>query len=186
MPRISWDFRILSGIAVACSRSEEVVDWEQRVAEVGPPTNVGGAGTAGPAEVYARVIYTRVTRAYPTTALVARVLEGEWRAAAQEVVEALAAEDVPALAAAVPARVGAGVGLGSLAYALATAGVLLEDPRAVEAAVGPVRAMTDDVLRETPFYDVVEGHAGALLAALAVYEASGAAEALGRAFTNCL
>ncbi len=51
-------------------------DWDQLVAEVGPPPNVDGAGAASPAEVYARVIYTRVTRAYPTTALVARVLEG--------------------------------------------------------------------------------------------------------------
>jgi Tc toxin complex TcA C-terminal TcB-binding domain/Neuraminidase-like domain/Salmonella virulence plasmid 28.1kDa A protein len=50
-----------------------VQDWTQLVQEVGAPPNVDGAGPAGPAEVFAKVVYTRVTRAYPTAALAARV-----------------------------------------------------------------------------------------------------------------
>jgi hypothetical protein len=50
-----------------------IEDWTQLVAQAGPPPNIEAAGNAGPAEVYARVIYTRVTRAYPTAALSARI-----------------------------------------------------------------------------------------------------------------
>jgi hypothetical protein len=50
-----------------------VADWTQLVTQAGPPPNIEAAGTATPAEVYARVIYTRVTRAYPTAALSARI-----------------------------------------------------------------------------------------------------------------
>lgn len=50
-----------------------VEDWTQLVTQAGPPANIGAAGNAGPAEVFARVIYTRVTRAYPTAALSARI-----------------------------------------------------------------------------------------------------------------
>jgi Tc toxin complex TcA C-terminal TcB-binding domain/Neuraminidase-like domain/Salmonella virulence plasmid 28.1kDa A protein len=50
-----------------------VEDWTQLVEQAGPPTNIEPAGTATPAEVFARVIYTRVTRAYPTAALSARI-----------------------------------------------------------------------------------------------------------------
>jgi hypothetical protein len=50
-----------------------VEDWTQLVDQVGPPANIEGAGSATPAEVFARVVYTRVTRAYPTTALAARI-----------------------------------------------------------------------------------------------------------------
>lgn len=50
-----------------------IADWTQLVAQAGPPPNIEAAGSATPAEVYARVIYTRVTRAYPTAALSARI-----------------------------------------------------------------------------------------------------------------
>jgi len=48
-------------------------DWIDMVNQVGPPPSINAAGTATPAEVFARVIYTRVTRAYPTAALSSRV-----------------------------------------------------------------------------------------------------------------
>lgn len=47
--------------------------WTELVRKVGAPPNVDGAGDEGPEEVFAKVIYTRVTRAYPTAALAARV-----------------------------------------------------------------------------------------------------------------
>jgi Tc toxin complex TcA C-terminal TcB-binding domain/Neuraminidase-like domain/Salmonella virulence plasmid 28.1kDa A protein len=50
-----------------------VEDWTQLVDAAGPPPNIDAAGDATPAQVYARVIYTRVTRAYPTAALAARI-----------------------------------------------------------------------------------------------------------------
>jgi Tc toxin complex TcA C-terminal TcB-binding domain/Neuraminidase-like domain/Salmonella virulence plasmid 28.1kDa A protein len=50
-----------------------VKDWTRLVKQVGAPANVNGAGAAGPDEVFAKVVYTRVTRAYPTAALSARV-----------------------------------------------------------------------------------------------------------------
>ena len=50
-----------------------VQDWEQLVNQVGAPPNIDAAGTASPAEVFARVIYAQVTRAYPTTALSGRI-----------------------------------------------------------------------------------------------------------------
>jgi hypothetical protein len=48
-------------------------DWLQLVNQTGVPPSIDAAGTASPAEVYAGVIYTRVTRAYPTAALSARI-----------------------------------------------------------------------------------------------------------------
>jgi hypothetical protein len=50
-----------------------VRDWTRLVKQVGAPANVNGAGPSGPDEVFAKVVYTRVTRAYPTAALAARV-----------------------------------------------------------------------------------------------------------------
>jgi hypothetical protein len=50
-----------------------VADWTQLVEAAGPPPSIGSAGNANPSEVFARVIYTRVTRAYPTAALSARI-----------------------------------------------------------------------------------------------------------------
>jgi Tc toxin complex TcA C-terminal TcB-binding domain/ABC toxin N-terminal region/Neuraminidase-like domain/Salmonella virulence plasmid 28.1kDa A protein len=55
-----------------------VQDWEQLVNQVGVPPNIEAAGTASPAEVFARVIYARVTRAYPTTALAGRITTGNF------------------------------------------------------------------------------------------------------------
>ncbi len=48
-------------------------DWTQLVTQAGPPPSIEPAGDATAAEVYARVVYTRVTRAYPTAALTARI-----------------------------------------------------------------------------------------------------------------
>jgi len=48
-------------------------DWVQLVEQVGAPSNIDGAGDASPAEVFAAVVYTRVTRAYPTAALSSRI-----------------------------------------------------------------------------------------------------------------
>ncbi|MDQ2894182.1 MAG: neuraminidase-like domain-containing protein [Actinomycetota bacterium] len=62
-----------------------LADWTRLVEQVGPPPSIQPAGTAQPAEVYAKVIYTRVTRAYPTAALSSRI-------AADELVPALEQE----------------------------------------------------------------------------------------------
>lgn len=51
-------------------------DWIQLVNRTGPPPSVDAAGTATPAEVFARVVYTRVIRAYPTVALSSRIVVG--------------------------------------------------------------------------------------------------------------
>jgi len=53
-------------------------DWVALVNQVGPPPSIGPAGTASPAEVFARVVYARVVRAYPTAALSSRVLTGDF------------------------------------------------------------------------------------------------------------
>ena len=50
-----------------------VQDWIELVNQVGAPPSIDAAGSATPAEVFARVIYTRVTRAYPTAALAGRI-----------------------------------------------------------------------------------------------------------------
>src|SRR6185312_6454914 len=51
-------------------------DWIDLVNQVGAPTSIDAAGTASAAEVFARVVYTRVTRAFPTMALGSRVATG--------------------------------------------------------------------------------------------------------------
>ena len=43
-------------------------DWIAIVDQSGPPPSIDAAGAATPAEVFARVVYARVTRAYPTAA----------------------------------------------------------------------------------------------------------------------
>jgi len=48
-------------------------DWIALVNQAGPPPSIDAAGKASPAEVFAAVIYTRITRAYPTAALSSRV-----------------------------------------------------------------------------------------------------------------
>ena len=50
-----------------------VQDWIDLVNQAGAPPSIDAAGSATPAEVFARVIYTRVTRAYPTAALAGRI-----------------------------------------------------------------------------------------------------------------
>ena len=49
-------------------------DWTKLVEQAGPPPSINAAGTATPAEVFAAVVYTRVTRAYPTAALSSRIV----------------------------------------------------------------------------------------------------------------
>jgi len=48
-------------------------DWEQLVNQTGPPPGIDAAGAATPAQVFAAVVYTRVTRVYPTAALSGRI-----------------------------------------------------------------------------------------------------------------
>jgi hypothetical protein len=50
-----------------------VQDWGQLVNQTGAPPGIDAAGGATPAQVFAAVIYTRVTRAYPTAALAGRI-----------------------------------------------------------------------------------------------------------------
>src|SRR6516225_6486445 len=59
-------------------------DWQQLVAKAGTPPGIDAAGKATPAEVFAAVIYTRVTRAYPTAALASRVSAGKFVPPAQQ------------------------------------------------------------------------------------------------------
>ena len=54
-----------------------VQDWIALVNQSGAPPSIDAAGEAEPAEVFARVVYTRVTRAYPTIALASRVTSGK-------------------------------------------------------------------------------------------------------------
>jgi hypothetical protein len=51
-------------------------DWESLVNQTGAPPGIDAAGTATPAQVFAAVVYTRVTRAYPTAALSGRIAAG--------------------------------------------------------------------------------------------------------------
>ena len=48
-------------------------DWVQIVDKTGAPAGIDAAGKLSPAEVFAAVVYTRVTRAYPTPALASRI-----------------------------------------------------------------------------------------------------------------
>ena len=48
-------------------------DWMRIVNQTGPPPGIDPAGTRTPAEVFASVVYTRVTRAFPTAALSNRI-----------------------------------------------------------------------------------------------------------------
>ncbi len=51
-------------------------DWTDLVNQAGAPPGIDAAGSATPAEVFASVVYTRVTRAYPTVALSSRITTG--------------------------------------------------------------------------------------------------------------
>ena len=59
-------------------------DWTALVEKTGAPPSVDAAGTASPAEVFASVVYTRVTRAYPTAALSGRIAAGTFVPQAQQ------------------------------------------------------------------------------------------------------
>ena len=52
-------------------------DWIELVKKAGPPDGIDAAGQAGPDEVFARVVYARVTRAFPTAAVAARIPAGK-------------------------------------------------------------------------------------------------------------
>jgi hypothetical protein len=51
-------------------------EWTELVREAGPPPSIDPAGAAEPAEVFAKVIYTRVTRAFSTVALASQLESG--------------------------------------------------------------------------------------------------------------
>ena len=51
-------------------------DWVELVQKAGAPPSIDPTGTQTPEEVFAAVVYTRVTRAYPTVALGSRVAQG--------------------------------------------------------------------------------------------------------------
>ncbi len=53
-------------------------DWVQLVNQTGAPPGINAAGAASPAQVFAAVVYTRVTRAYPTAALAGRIAAGKF------------------------------------------------------------------------------------------------------------
>ncbi|MBZ5728803.1 MAG: hypothetical protein LAP87_27960 [Acidobacteriia bacterium] len=67
----SGTYQTLSDLARLSER-----DWIGLVNKSGPPPGIDAAGTASPAEVFARVVYARVTRAYPTAALSSRIAAG--------------------------------------------------------------------------------------------------------------
>ena len=60
------------------------MDWERIVTQTGAPPNIDAAGTSTPAQVFAAVIYARVTRAYPTAALSSRIAAGTFVPATQQ------------------------------------------------------------------------------------------------------
>jgi hypothetical protein len=64
----SGTYKVLSDLARLSKQ-----DWVQLVNQTGAPPNVDAAGTASPAQVFAAVVYTRVTRAFPTAALSSRI-----------------------------------------------------------------------------------------------------------------
>ena len=51
-------------------------DWIQMVEQTGPPPGVEATAEASPAQVFASIVYSRVTRAYPTAALSSRIAGG--------------------------------------------------------------------------------------------------------------
>jgi Tc toxin complex TcA C-terminal TcB-binding domain/Neuraminidase-like domain/Salmonella virulence plasmid 28.1kDa A protein len=59
-------------------------DWIGLVNQTGAPPSIDPAGTATPAEVFASVVYTRVTRAYPTAALSSRIATATFIPEAQQ------------------------------------------------------------------------------------------------------
>ncbi|HTA43725.1 MAG TPA: neuraminidase-like domain-containing protein [Bryobacteraceae bacterium] len=50
-----------------------LADWTALVKQVGAPPGIDAAGAADPVQVFASVVYARVTRAYPTAALASRI-----------------------------------------------------------------------------------------------------------------
>jgi lantibiotic modifying enzyme len=76
---------------------------------------------------------------------------------------------------------GAAAGIGGVAYGLLRAGTLLDEPPLVEAARRAAAAVTRRAAAAAGEPDVFSGAAGALLALLAVHEATGDALALERA-----
>lgn len=92
------------------------------------------------------------------------------RAALREVTRALES-GAERLVAAI--GLGANLGLGSILYALATAGELLDDRKLVLAAAEGARAIRDEAIAADGKLDVVFGSAGCVLALLKVHRAAG-------------
>lgn len=77
--------------------------------------------------------------------------------------------------------IGGASGLGSLVYALARSGALLDDEALVDGARRGIRRLTPQHIQADKSYDVIGGSAGAILALVALYETSGEPVALERA-----
>jgi hypothetical protein len=50
-----------------------LADWERLVTAAGTPPSIDGAGSSSAAQVFASVVYARITRTYPTAAISARI-----------------------------------------------------------------------------------------------------------------
>ena len=77
--------------------------------------------------------------------------------------------------------IGGGLGLGSIVYALATVGALLDDQSVVQDAVRVAGLITDERIDADPYLDVMAGCAGAILGLLAVERVTRCGTALERA-----
>jgi type 2 lantibiotic biosynthesis protein LanM len=77
--------------------------------------------------------------------------------------------------------VGGASGLGSLVYALSTAGRLLDDDRLIEDAQRVASLMTDDVIASDKVFDIIGGTAGAILGLLKLHRETGDRVVLDRA-----
>lgn len=75
----------------------DLSQWTKMVDQSGAPSSVDAAGAASPAEVFAKVVYTRVTRAYPTAAISGRIASGNLVPSSQQVPLTLFFQNNPSL-----------------------------------------------------------------------------------------
>lgn len=68
--------------------------------------------------------------------------------------------------------IGAGVGIGSVIYALSTAGELLNDESLINNAVNISSMISKDVISKDKQFDIIQGAAGCILATLKLYKVS--------------
>jgi type 2 lantibiotic biosynthesis protein LanM len=87
----------------------------------------------------------------------------------------------PAPAFAGVSTIGGGLGLGSIAYALATVGALVDDQSVLHDALRVAGLITDERIDADPYLDVMAGCAGAILGLLAVERVTRCGTALERA-----